>query len=93
MVYSQGAIPCGMPGNGTARVVPDRTAYLPVISAERGALGLDIEVGKAHALCRERIDAWRGRPPNDPTAVNAKIPVTEVIAQHKHHIGLIACAQ
>ena len=35
MVYSQGAIPCGMPGNGTARVVPDRTAYLPVMSAER----------------------------------------------------------
>ena len=57
------------------------------------ALGLDIEVGKAHALCRERIDARRGRPPNDPTAVNAKIPVTEVIAQHKHHIGLIACSQ
>ena len=24
-----------MPGNGTARVVPDRTAYLPVINAER----------------------------------------------------------
>src|SRR5262249_23950282 len=53
------------------------------------ALGLDIEVEKPHTFARQFVDTRRGRTAKDATAVNAQLPVAQVVHEHKDNTRLL----